>query len=77
MQEILDGIKQTGAKRLVIDSLVGFEMALLRMLAFRPLAPTAVATQSLPAVTVSPARASPKQTQPTPQPADPRRDGRL
>ena len=48
---------------------VGFEMALLRMLAFRPLAPTAVATQSLPAATVSPARASPKPTQPTPQPA--------
>jgi len=28
MQEILDGIKRTGAKRLVIDSLTGFEMAL-------------------------------------------------
>jgi circadian clock protein KaiC len=28
MQEILDAIKQTGAKRLVIDSLAGFEMAL-------------------------------------------------
>jgi circadian clock protein KaiC len=28
MQEILDGIKATGAKRLVIDSLAGFEMAL-------------------------------------------------
>jgi circadian clock protein KaiC len=28
MQEILDAIKRTGAKRLVIDSLVGFEMAL-------------------------------------------------
>lgn len=28
MQEILDAVKRTGAKRLVIDSLVGFEMAL-------------------------------------------------
>ena len=28
MQEILDAIKETGAKRLVIDSLAGFEMAL-------------------------------------------------
>jgi circadian clock protein KaiC len=28
MQEILDAIKRVGAKRLVIDSLVGFEMAL-------------------------------------------------
>ena len=28
MQEILDAIKKTGAKRLVIDSLAGFEMAL-------------------------------------------------
>ena len=28
MQEILDAIERTGAKRLVIDSLVGFEMAL-------------------------------------------------
>ena len=28
LQEILDAIKETGAKRLVIDSLVGFEMAL-------------------------------------------------
>jgi circadian clock protein KaiC len=28
MQEILEAIKQTGAKRLVIDSLAGFEMAL-------------------------------------------------
>lgn len=28
MQEILDAIEQTGAKRLVIDSLAGFEMAL-------------------------------------------------
>lgn len=28
MHEILDGIKRTGAKRLVIDSLTGFEMAL-------------------------------------------------
>src|SRR6202789_949715 len=28
MQEILDGIKETGATRLVIDSLAGFEMAL-------------------------------------------------
>jgi circadian clock protein KaiC len=28
MQEILDAIKRTGAKRLVIDSLAGFEMAL-------------------------------------------------
>ena len=28
MQEILDAIKTTGAKRLVIDSLAGFEMAL-------------------------------------------------
>ena len=28
MQEILDSIKETGAKRLVIDSLAGFEMAL-------------------------------------------------
>jgi len=28
MQEILDAIKRIGAKRLVIDSLVGFEMAL-------------------------------------------------
>jgi len=28
MQEILDGIKEVGAKRLVIDSLSGFEMAL-------------------------------------------------
>jgi circadian clock protein KaiC len=28
MREILDAIKRTGAKRLVIDSLVGFEMAL-------------------------------------------------
>jgi circadian clock protein KaiC len=28
MQEILDAIKRTGAKRLVIDSLTGFEMAL-------------------------------------------------
>jgi circadian clock protein KaiC len=28
MQEILDAIKQTGAKRLVIDSLAGFEVAL-------------------------------------------------
>jgi circadian clock protein KaiC len=28
MQEILDAIKQTGAKRLLIDSLAGFEMAL-------------------------------------------------
>jgi circadian clock protein KaiC len=28
MQEILDAIKEVGAKRLVIDSLVGFEMAL-------------------------------------------------
>jgi circadian clock protein KaiC len=28
MQEILDGIERVGAKRLVIDSLVGFEMAL-------------------------------------------------
>ncbi len=28
MQEILDAVKRTGARRLVIDSLVGFEMAL-------------------------------------------------
>ena len=28
MQEILDGVKRLNAKRLVIDSLVGFEMAL-------------------------------------------------
>jgi circadian clock protein KaiC len=28
MQEILDAVKRTGAKRLVIDSLAGFEMAL-------------------------------------------------
>lgn len=28
MQEILDAVRRTGAKRLVIDSLVGFEMAL-------------------------------------------------
>jgi len=28
MQEILDAVKRVGAKRLVIDSLVGFEMAL-------------------------------------------------
>lgn len=28
MQEVLDAVKRTGAKRLVIDSLVGFEMAL-------------------------------------------------
>jgi len=28
MQEVLDAIKATGAKRLVIDSLAGFEMAL-------------------------------------------------
>lgn len=28
MQEILDAVKRTGAKRLVIDALVGFEMAL-------------------------------------------------
>jgi circadian clock protein KaiC len=28
MQEILDAVERTGAKRLVIDSLVGFEMAL-------------------------------------------------
>ncbi len=28
MQEILDAVKRTGAERLVIDSLVGFEMAL-------------------------------------------------
>jgi circadian clock protein KaiC len=28
MQEILDSVRRTGAKRLVIDSLVGFEMAL-------------------------------------------------
>ncbi|ATC63140.1 protein kinase [Nibricoccus aquaticus] len=28
MQEILDAVKRTGAKRLVIDSLVGFEMAI-------------------------------------------------
>jgi len=28
MQEILDSVKRTGAKRLVIDSLAGFEMAL-------------------------------------------------
>ena len=28
MQEILDAIERVGAKRLVIDSLVGFEMAL-------------------------------------------------
>jgi circadian clock protein KaiC len=28
MQEILDAVKRTGAKRVVIDSLVGFEMAL-------------------------------------------------
>jgi circadian clock protein KaiC len=28
MQEILDAIKRVGAKRLVIDSLLGFEMAL-------------------------------------------------
>jgi circadian clock protein KaiC len=28
MQEILDAIRKTGAKRLVIDSLAGFEMAL-------------------------------------------------
>jgi circadian clock protein KaiC len=28
MQEILDAIRRTGAKRLVIDSLAGFEMAL-------------------------------------------------
>ena len=48
---------------------VGFEMALLRMLAFRPLAPTPAATQSLPAATVSSARVPPKPTQPTPQPA--------
>lgn len=28
MQEILDGVQKIGAKRLVIDSLAGFEMAL-------------------------------------------------
>src|SRR4029079_12948000 len=28
MQEILDAVKRTNAKRVVIDSLVGFEMAL-------------------------------------------------